>query len=802
MTSKKELSERDICTQFIVPALQKAGWDIARQMREEVFFTDGRIFVKGSKTARGERKRADFILYHKPNIPIAVIEAKDNNYAVGAGLQQALNYARILDLPTALSSNGDGFVDHDSSGLSPIIERNLSLDDFPSPEILWQRYKKYKGIETPQQETIASHDFFFDGSGRAPRYYQQIAVNRAVEAIAKGQERILLVMATGTGKTYTAFQIIYRLWKSGTRKRILFLADRNALIDQTKRGDFKHFKDRMTVIRKKKIDKAFEIYLALYQGLTDYNEDTDAYRQFSPDFFDLIVVDECHRGSAAADSAWREILDYFGSATQIGLTATPKETDTVSNIEYFGDPLYTYSLKQGIDDGFLAPYKVIRVGINIDLEGWRPSSGQLDQDCNPIDDRLYNTRDFDRNLVIDERTGVVASKVTEYLRKTSPYDKTIVFCVDIEHATRMRQALAIENAAEVLKNYKYVMKITGDDDEGKRELDNFINPEETYPVIATTSKLMTTGIDAQTCKLIVLDSNINSMTEFKQIIGRGTRINEEYDKTFFTIMDFRNVTDLFADPAFDGEPVMVKQINAEDELTEADIHPEDEQVIDPESGEPLDFTDGIYPEAEDQPVIIDGGIIVADKIQKVYVAGVDVSILNVRVQHLDANGKLITESLRDYTRKGLLKEFRSLDDFLARWNRTDKKAVLIAELEGQDIILENLRDEVKKEFDLFDMICHVAWDMPALTRRERAEQVKKRNYFAKYGGKARLVLDALLDKYASEGIENIEDMHVLTLDPIKRIGTPAEIVNNVFGGKQKYLAAIKELEQEIYRLAA
>jgi type I restriction enzyme, R subunit len=798
MTSKKELSERDICTQFIVPALQKAGWDIARQVREEVFFTDGRIFVKGSRTARGERKRADIILYHKPNIPIAVIEAKDNNHAVGAGLQQALNYACILDLPTALSSNGDGFVDHDGSGLSPVVERNLTLDEFPSPDELWQRYKKYKGIETPQQEVVAAHDYYFDGSGRAPRYYQQIAVNRAVEAIAKGQERILLVMATGTGKTYTAFQIIYRLWKSGTKKRILFLADRNALIDQTKRGDFKHFRDRMTVIRRKKIDKAFEIYLALYQGLTDYNEDTDAYRQFSPDFFDLIVVDECHRGSAAADSAWREILDYFKGATQIGLTATPRETDTVSNIEYFGEPFYTYSLRQGIDDGFLAPYKVIRVGINVDLEGWRPACGQMDKDGSPVDDRLYNSKDFDRNLVIDDRTTVVARKVSEYLAKTSLYDKTIVFCVDIEHATRMRQALAVENPAEVLKNYKYVMKITGDDDEGKRELDNFINPEERYPVIATTSKLMTTGVDAQTCKLIVLDSNINSMTEFKQIIGRGTRINEEYGKTFFTIMDFRNVTDLFADRNFDGDPVMVKTINAEDELTEADIHPDDVETQDFAS---LQDIDDVYPLAEQQPTVIDAGIIAADKIQKIYVAGVDVSILNVRVQHLDAGGKLITESLRDYTRKGLLKEFRSLDDFLARWNQSDKKAVLIAELEGHDIILENLRDEVKKEFDLFDMICHVAWDMPALTRRERAEQVKKRNYFTRYGEKARLVLAALLEKYASEGIENIEDMHVLTLDPIKRLGTPAEIVK-IFGSKQKYLAALKELETEIYRLAA
>lgn len=800
MTSKKDLSERDICTKFILPALQKAGWDIERQVREEVFFTDGRIFVKGNKTARGERKRADFILYYKPNIPIAVIEAKDNSLAVGAGLQQALNYARILDIPTALSSNGDGFVDHDRSGLSPIIERNLSLDKFPTSEVLWQRYKKYKGIETPQQEAIATHDYFFDGSGRAPRYYQQIAVNRAVEAIAKGQDRILLVMATGTGKTYTAFQIIYRLWKNGTKKRILFLADRNALIDQTKRGDFKHFKDRMTVIRKKQIDKAFEVYLALYQGLTNYDEDSDAYREFSPDFFDLIVVDECHRGSAAADSAWREILEYFSSATQIGLTATPKETDTISNIEYFGDPIYTYSLKQGIDDGFLAPYKVIRVGINIDLEGWRPPAGQTDQDGNPVDDRLYNTKDFDRHLVIDERTKVVARKVTEYLKKTNPFDKTIIFCVDIEHATRMRQALAIENAEEVLKNYKYVMKITGDDEEGKRELDNFINPEETYPVIATTSKLMTTGIDAQTCKLIVLDSNINSMTEFKQIIGRGTRINEEFNKTFFTIMDFRNVTNLFADPTFDGDPVMVKQVMAAEELTEDDLHPEEgQEIIDPETGEPVDFEPFTYPETPE--VIIDGGEISSEQPSKIYVAGVDVSILNVRVQYLDPNGKLITESVKDYTRRSLRNQFRDLDDFLVRWQQCDRKAALITELESNGIILENLRDEVKKDFDLFDMICHVAWDMPPLTRRERAEQVKKRNYFAKYGEQARLVLNALLDKYASEGIENIEDMHVLTLDPINQLGRPVEIIK-IFGGKEKYLEALRELEQEIYRMAA
>jgi type I restriction enzyme R subunit len=801
MSSKKDLSERDICTQFIMPALVKAGWDIEKQIREEVFFTAGRIFVKGNKTARGERKRADFILYLKPNIPIAVIEAKDNNHSVGSGLQQALNYAKILDVPVAFSSNGDGFIMHDRSGLSQPIEQEFSLGKFPPLAELWKMYKKYKKIETSEQEEIASFDYFFDGSGRAPRYYQQIAINRTVEAIAFGQNRILLVMATGTGKTYTAFQIIYRLWKSGRKKRILFLADRNVLIGQTKRNDFKHFKDRMTVIKKKKIDKAFEIYLALYQGLTNYNEDKDAYRKFSRDFFDLVIVDECHRGSADADSAWREILTYFSSATQIGLTATPRETKEISNIEYFGDPIYTYTLKQGIEDGFLAPYKVIRVGLNTDLEGWRPEEGKKDKDGNEIEDRIYNTKDFDKNLVIDERTKTVASKVSEYLRKTNRFDKTIVFCVDIEHAERMRQALTIENADLSLENYKYIMRITGDDEQGKREVDNFINPEERYPVIATTSKLMTTGVDAQTCKLIVLDSNIKSMTEFKQIIGRGTRINEEYDKTFFAIMDFRNVTDLFADPAFDGEPVMIKEVKGEDELTEEDIHPEENQeIVDPETGTPVDFEKVKPTDYATHPEMITGGPIISESRPKVYVAGVDVSVLNERVQHLDVNGKLITESLKDYTKKSILKKYRSLDDFLARWNSADKKKAVIAELESHGVILENLMAEVKKDLDIFDIICHIAWDMPALTRKERAERVRKRNYFTKYGDKARLVIDALLQKYADEGIENIEDLAVLRIEPFNKIGTPAEIIQ-IFGGRDKYMQVIEELEYELYEAA-
>lgn len=796
-TPKRQLSERDICTQFILPALIKAGWNIETQVREEVSFTDGRIFVKGDKTARGERKRADFILYHKPNIPIAVIEAKDNSHPVGGGMQQALRYSEILDVPVALSSNGDGFLQHDRSGYSSEIEKELSLDNFPSPDELWKMYKKYKNIVTPDQEAIASFDYFYDATGRAPRYYQQIAINRTVEAIARNQKRILLVMATGTGKTYTAFQIIYRLWKSGKKKRILFLADRNVLLDQTKRNDFKHFKDKMTIIKHKMIDKAFEIYLALYQGLTNYNDDKDAYKEFSRDFFDLVIVDECHRGSAAADSAWREILEYFSSATQIGLTATPKETKEISNIEYFGDPIYTYTLKQGIEDGFLAPYKVIRVGLSSDLEGWRPEIGKTDKDGNLIEDRLYNTKDYDKNLVIDERTQLVSRKITEFLTKTNRFDKTIVFCVDIEHAERIRQALSRDNADLVRENRKYVMRITGDDDEGKREVDNFINPEEKYPVIATTSKLMTTGVDAQTCKLIVLDSNINSVTEFKQIIGRGTRIKEEFGKTFFTIMDFRNVTDIFARPDFDGEPVMIKIVSGEEDLTEEDIHPGEDEVIDPDTGNPVDFEeekDKKYPLG---PKIISGGAIVSEPRQKVYVAGVDVSVLNERVQYLDHNGKLITDTVKDYTKKSILKEYRTLEEFLAKWNSAHKKMVVIEELESHGIILDNLLSEVKKDLDVFDLVCHIAWDMPALTRRERAERVKKRNYFTKYGEKARVIINALLDKYADEGIEDIEDLSVLRVEPFNDFGTPSEIVQ-IFGGKDKYMQALEELEQELY----
>ena len=792
MVSKKDLSERDICTKYINPAIDRAGWDMQTQVREEVFFTDGRIFVKGNLTSRGKGKRADYILYYKPNIPIAIIEAKDNKQSVRAGIQQGLDYARILDIPCVFSSNGDGFVFHDRTCTDGEIEKELDLNSFPSPQALWEKYKKYKGISTKEEERISSQDYFFDGSGRTPRYYQQIAINRTVEAIAKGQNRILLTMATGTGKTYTAFQIIHRLWKSSTKKRILFLADRNALIDQTKRGDFRHFKNKMTVIKQKKIDKSYEIYLALYQGLTNYDEDKDAYREFSPDFFDLIVIDECHRGSAAEDSAWREILSYFQNATHIGLTATPKETHTVSSTEYFGEPLYTYSLKQGIQDGFLAPYKVLRVGLNVDLEGWRPESGKIDKHGQIVEDRIYNRKDYDKSLVIDERTQAVANKVTDFLKATDRFDKTIIFCTDIDHAQRMRAAIANANSDLMAANSKYVMQITGDNDEGKRELDNFINPEEDYPVIATTSKLMTTGVDAQTCKLIVLDSNIGSMTEFKQIIGRGTRINEEFGKSFFTIMDFRNVTDLFADPDFDGEPVRVKEISADEEFdTYEDEINDTEEVLD-ENGEEVDF-----PETPTEPETTGGGEIITEPPTKFYVNGVNVAVLNERIQYLDDGGKLITGSLKDYTRKKVREQYRTLNDFLNDWNAAEKKQAIINELVEQGIVFENLKESINKEMDVFDLICHAAFDQPPLTRAERANNVKKRDVFTQYGEKARNVLNALLDKYADEGIENIEDIKILTVNPFDDFGTPLEIVN-LFGGKNQYMMAITQLEQAIY----
>lgn len=784
---KKSLTERDICSKYIAPAIQQAGWDMHNQVREEVSFTKGRIIVRGKLHSRGESRRADFILYHQANLPIAVIEAKDNKHSIGSGMQQALGYADALDVPFVFSSNGDGFLFHDRTGTGTQVEKELSLDQFPSPDELWQRYCQWKGLNGDARQKVES-PYYDDGSGRMPRYYQTNAINRTVEAVAKGQSRILLVMATGTGKTYTAFQIIWRLWKSKHKKRILFLADRNILVDQTKNNDFKPFGQAMTKIAKRQIEKSYEIYLSLYQAVTGSEEEKNVYKQFSPDFFDLVVIDECHRGSAAEDSAWREILEYFSRATHVGLTATPKETKDVSSITYFGEPVYSYTLKQGIEDGFLAPYKVVRIDFDKDLQGWRPPKGMLDKNGELIEDRIYDLKDMDRHLVIEARTQMVAQKVTEFLKATDSYQKTIIFCDDINHAERMRQALVNLNPERIAENRKYVMRITGDDQEGKAELDNFINPEARYPVIATTSKLMTTGVDAQTCKLIVLDQHIKSMTEFKQIIGRGTRINEDFGKYWFTIMDFKKATELFADPAFDGEPVVI-------------YSPEGDELPVPPDG-PLTDEEGVVdggdwlPEGDET----DGGEEGKKRIKYV-IDNVPIHVIAERVQYYGPDGKLITESLRDYTRTCVKKQFASLDDFLRRWTDAEQKKAIIDELATQGVMWEALDEEVQAKrglpLDPFDLICHIVFDQPPLTRRERAEQVKKRNYFTKYSGSARQVLEALLDKYADTGIEHIEDIKILQLDPFSQIGAPVELVK-AFGGKAGYNKALHELEEQLY----
>lgn len=787
---KKSLSERDICTKYITPAIQSAGWQ-DWQFKEEVTFTAGRIQVKGKMAARGPKKRADYILYHKPNIPLAVIEAKDNNHSVGHGMQQALSYAQILDIPFIYSSNGDAFLEHDRTAGATVIEQEIPLHQFPSPAELWSRLMKKSGI-SENVEKVIDQDYYLDPQGKEPRYYQTIAVNRSVEAIARGQNRVLLVMATGTGKTYTAFQIIYRLWKARMKKRILFLADRNILVDQTMTNDFKHFGDRMVKIKNRKVDKSYEIYLALYQGVTGEEEWKNIYREFSRDFFDLIVIDECHRGSAAEDSAWREILEYFNAAAQIGLTATPKETKTVSNIEYFGDPIYTYSLRQGIEDGFLAPYKVIRVLTDVDALGFRPEKGQIDKHGYVIPDAEYGAGDFDRRIVIEERTRKLAEKVVEYLQGTDPMAKTIVFCQDIDHAERMRQELVNLSPDQVKKNGKYVMRITGDNPEGKFELDNFIDPKAKYPVIVTTSKLLTTGVDAQTCKLVVLDSNINSMTEFKQIIGRGTRIREDYGKLYFTIMDFRGVTRLFADPAFDGDPVKVYEPKVDEPVV-----PEDE--VDDTPTPEIEYPEnpgGKFGEINEDPKTGD----YAPK--KYYVKGVEVKVIHQQVRYLDKNGKLITESLTDYTKGNVKPEYESLDAFIHKWNAADKKQAIIEELEEHGVLFEALQEEVtrklgKSEFDPFDLVCHIVFDQKPLTRKERADLVRQKNYFAKYGDAARAVLEALLDKYSDTGITDIERLEVLNVTPFDTFGSQLEIIKT-FGGKAGYLSAVKELEQALY----
>jgi type I restriction enzyme R subunit len=814
---KYTLSERDICTKFITPALRRAGWDVMSQIREEVSFTKGRIIVRGKLVSRGKAKRADYVLYYKPNIPLALVEAKDNSYGVGDGMQQGLDYATTLHIPFVFSSNGDGFVFHDRTGSGGATETNLSLDAFPPPAELWGRYRAWKGL-TDEAEQIVLQDYFDDGTGKGPRYYQVTAVNAAIEAIAKGRDRILLVMATGTGKTYTAFQILWRLWKAGRKKRILYLADRNVLIDQTMVNDFRPFgaamaklstdaktieRDEGTVDlttaigRHRRIDTAYEIYLGLYQAITGPEERQKVFREFSPGFFDLIVIDECHRGSAAEDSAWREILEYFSSATQIGLTATPKETKYVSNIDYFGPPVYSYSLKQGIRDGFLAPYKVVKVHIDRDVEGYRPEKGQLDREGQEVEDRVYNTKDFDRTLVLDDRTKLVARKVTEFLKESGDrFQKAIIFCVDREHAGRTRQALINENADLVAENYRYVMRIVGGDTEGEEQLGNFIDPESKYPVLVTTSRLLSTGVDVQTCRLIVLDREVGSMTEFKQIVGRGTRVHEDTHKFYFTLIDFRGATSHFADPEFDGEPVQIYEPGESDPIA-----PPDDVPPTGEDGEMLPFTPGA------DEIIIDGeppDISIPEdeeRRRKIYVDGVGAQIVAERVEYLDENGKLVTESLRDFTKKTLKKRFASLDDFLKRWKAAERKQAIVEELEAEGLPLDPIAEELGKNLDPFDLICHVAFDRKPLTRRERAENVKKRDVFTRYSPQARAVLDALLAKYADEGILNLDDANVLRIPPLSTLGTPVQLIK-AFGDRRDFEHAVHELQSALYQETA
>jgi len=781
---KRDLSEEDIKARYITPAITDAGWDIKKQVRLEYAFTAGRIILRGNVTARGSKKRADYLLSYKRNFPIAIIEAKDNNHSVGAGLQQAIEYAKALDVYYVYASNGDGFVEQN---LITGEVTNLTLEEFPSPEVLYQRYRIDKGIDEVEEKAILEPYYYVPGY-KTPRYYQRIAINRTVEAVAGGKDRALLVCATGTGKTFMAFQIIYRLWKAGLKKKILFLADRNVLVDQTITGDFKPFSGKMVKVENRKLDSSYEIYLALYQQMSG-EDGEEAYKQFQPNFFDLIVIDECHRGSAKEDSAWRKVLDYFSSATHIGCTATPIETKEASSQTYFGEPIYEYSLKQGIDDGFLAPYKVIRIGLDKDLEGYRPEVGKTDNFGYEIEDREYNEKDYDRKLVLEQRTKIVAAKITEFLKKTDRFSKTIVFCIDIEHAERMRQELINQNKDLYSQNDKYIMRITGDNAEGKAQLDYFIDEESTYPVIAVTSKLMTTGVDAKMCKLIVLDNNINSMTEFKQIIGRGTRLLEDHGKTYFTIMDFRNASRLFADPTFDGKPEVVIDITG------------DEVIIDPPVGDDEDENDPNVPEG-DKPTRPHGEgsdeFDDSDKPRKYYVGDVMVKVLSERVQYVDKDGKLITESLIDYTKKNILNQYARLDDFLRRWTQAQKKQAIIEEMKEEGVLLEAVRDEIGiLEVDDFDLICHLAYDKKPLTKAERANNVKKRHYLHKYSELAQQVLGALLDKYEDEGIREIEETKVLQLEEFAKFGSPMKIVKE-FGGKEGYQEAIRELENEIY----
>ena len=781
--NKKQLTEADIRTKYILPALTKVGWDSYSQIREEYYFTAGEIKIKGKKTKREAGKKADYILFYKPKLPLAIIEAKDNKHQISDGMQQGLEYGQILDIPFIFTSNGDGFCFHNRfTGTEKII----NLNDFPSPNKLWRIYKEHKGIGADEESLILQE--YHTGQGvNDPRYYQRIAINRTIEAIADHQKRILLVMATGTGKTYTAFQIIHRLWKAQKAKRILFLADRTSLISQTRKGDFKHFGDKMTVVNKKDMDKngkAHEIYLALYQGVVNSEEEQSLYRQFSPDFFDLIVIDECHRGSANENGSWRNILNYFESATQLGMTATPKETKDVSSSEYFGDPIYTYSLKQGIEDGFLAPYKVFRISTNVDLDGWRPDDGQTATDGTIIEDKIYESSDYDQNLVIKERVETVARCITEFLADFDPMAKTIVFCVNQAHAERLRLALINQNSDRIKINSKYIMKITSNDSEGKDQIDNFIDPESSYPVIVTTSDLLSTGVDTKTVKLIVLDANIRSMTKFKQIIGRGTRVEEDYNKTYFNILDFRKNTNKFADPDFDGQAVRIKDFVQGDLIT--DQEPKDDiesETItkNPTVEMPFQSLDG---EPETRKIVI--------------VEGVDVSILFQREVVYNSNGKVMTMSLKDYTKQLLVGKYRTLNNFQQLWKGEEQKQKILDELQAQDVDITEMTKLNDGEVDIFDTLCYIAFDAPLTLKENRAQLAKaKLKTYQKYSPTCQKILMELLDKYADSGIVEILTPDVLKLEPFKNEYTPMEIFRS-FGGYDQYQQAVQELVGMIY----
>ena len=778
---KKEMTEEDIKLQFITPAIQQEWGLDAITMETKVKLTDGMISLKGNTPVREAPKKADYVLYLCANNPIAIVEAKDNNHPVSGGLQQAKEYAKMLDVPFAYSSNGDAFCEFDRlTG----VEREFPLEDFPSPDELKARYKREsnsgKGL-TPEEEAAILQPYYSGQNTYPPRYYQRVAINRTIDAIARGQQRILLAMATGTGKTYTAFQIVYRLLKSGMKRKILYLADRNNLVDQSIEQDFapldkvihkvNHAKDTPETIT------SFEVYFALYQQLIGDNGAKHYEELFKPEFFDLVIVDECHRGSAAEDSQWRTILEYFKDATQIGMTATPKETKYISNIDYFGAPLYSYSLKEGIQDGFLAPYRVINIKTNIG-DGWRPAAGQRDINGELIPDRIYNNSDYDYNIIIQDRIDEVAHEITRYLKSTDRMGKTIVFCANEDHAEQMRQALSKCNADMLQQNQDYVVRITGSDVYGKNKLKEFISVNAKYPVIATTSELLSTGSDCKMTKLIVLDQNISSMTKFKQIIGRGTRIREAENKLFFVVMDFRNVSRLFADPEWDG-PI------EQDEGWGTETHDGDDPV------EPPDPVDPPEPDPVDPPEPKKKLIVGRD--------GCRVEIILKTVSIYDPNGKLLKqENIIDYTKENVLGQYPSLANFISTWDADTKKEAIRSLLHERGIDLEAVKQEMNlTDVDDFDFLCHVAYDQKALTRKERVDNVRKRDCLSKYGPEARKVLEALLDHYASYGVYDMAEMNVLKLDPINKLGTPPRIVG-FFGGKDGYMTAIRELQHELY----